>query len=308
MKNQRTFLLALVVLAPLTTSVVPARAQVVAPAQAQSADLSDDQVRQLGKGVAFPYEILSRVLDKSVTKTGLVNYGQVKGSDQLALFVRAVGLADMKNFPVFTNKDEDGKPVLDQRQPLAFYVNAYNGLFLKAVSDAYPIGSVDQIPDLDGKPRLVAGQMMSLAELRKKITDLDPRAIFVLMDGTRSGPRALQSAVLGFNLGDDMNSAIKAYVDDPSRVTAPSRLGNEVTVSPWLLKADDLFKPNKSRRRGDGIKEILKAYTSNNASRRYFGAGSYEVKYLPVQNGLDLPSNSFTGIGAGDLGGEQPGG
>lgn len=307
MKNQRILLLALV-MAPLTLPVLPARAQVVAPAQPQSADLSDGQVRQLGKGVAFPYEILSRVLGKAVDKNGLVNYGQIKGNDQLVLFVRAVGLADMKNFPVFTDKDEAGKPILDQRQPLAFYINAYNALFLKAVSDAYPVGSVAQIPDLDTKPRLVAGQNLSLAQLRKKITDLDPRAIFVLMDGTRSGPRALQSAVLGFNLGNDMNAAIKAYVDDPTRVSAPSRLGGEVVVSPWLLKADDLFKPNKARRRGDGIKEILKSYTSNNASKRYFGAGSYEVKYLPAQNGLDLPSNSFTGIGAGNLGGEQPGG
>ena len=243
-----------------------------------------------------------------MTKNGLVDYGRVKGNDQLALFVRAVGLAEMQNFPVFINQGEDGKPVKDQRQPLAFYINAYNALFLKAVSDAYPVSSVEQIPDLDSKPRLVAGQMMSLAQLRKKITDLDPRAIFVLMDGTRSGPRALQSAVLGFNLGDDFNAAIRAYVDDPSRVTAPSRLGDEVVVSPWLLKADELFKPNKTRRRGEGIKEILKAYTSNKASRRYFGAGSYEVKYFPAQNSLDLPSNSFTGIGSGTLGGETPGG
>ena len=61
MKLQRTFWLALAILAPLST-FVPARAQVIAPARPQTDDLSDDQVRQLGKGVAFPYEILSRVL------------------------------------------------------------------------------------------------------------------------------------------------------------------------------------------------------------------------------------------------------
>ena len=302
MKKYFLPLLAVGVLAPLALST-PARAQVIAPERPRSADLSDEQVRDLGKGVAFPYEILSRVLNKTVDKNGLVNYGFAKGNRDLDLYVRAVGLAEMNNFPVFKDTGADGKTVLDQRQPLAFYINAYNALFLKAVADAFPVGNVAQIADLDTKPRLVAGQMTSLAQLRKKITDLDPRAIFVLMDGTLGGPRALKSAVLGFNLGNDMNAAIKAFVDDPTRVPAPSRLSNEVVVSSWLQQADDLFKPNKVARRGEGIKELLRAYTSNKANQRYFGAGSYEVKFMLAQNALNQPSNSFNSIGAGDLAG-----
>lgn len=295
-------LLAIGVLAPLA---LPARAQVVAPARPQVEDMTDEQVRQLGQGVAFPYEILSRVLSKGVDKGGRVNYGLVKGNNDLAVFVRAVGLAEMRNFPIFKEIDDDGKPYMDERQPLAFYINAYNGLFLKAVTDAYPVSGVGEIPDLFTKKRLVAGEQMSLDELRKKIVGMDSRAAFVLLDGTKSGPRALQSSVLGISLGNDMNAAIKAFVDDPERVAPPSRLGNEVVVSPWLMSVDDLFKPKSARRKGEGIRQILKAYTTNGASQRYFNAGSYEIKYMPAQNGLDLPSNAFDSIGAGDLGGGQ---
>ena len=186
-------LLALGLLMPLGVATLggAARAQTnivtAAPTRPAAADMTVEQIKALGQGVAFPYEILSRALSKVVTKDGLVNYGQAHGSDDLALFVRAVGEADINNFPVFTDKDEKGAPVLDQRQPLAFYINAYNALFLKAVSDAYPVSSVSEIPDLYTKKRRVAGQEMSLDELRKKVVALDARALFVLMDGYAHG-------------------------------------------------------------------------------------------------------------------------
>lgn len=298
-------LLAVGLLAPLTLS---ARAQNVdatnaAPVRPAAADMTDEQVRDLGKGVAFPYEILSHVLAKVVDSKGQVNYGQAHKLDDLTLYVRAVGLAEMNYFPVFQDKDDKGAIVPDQRQPLSFYINAYNALFLKAVSDAYPVANVSEIPDLYSKKRLVAGQQISLDELRKKITDIDARALFVLMDGTKSGPRAVQGSLLGYNLDNELNAAIKSYISDPTRVAPPSRLSNEVTVSPWLQSVDTYFQPTKRTRRGDGIKQLLMGYTTDKANQRYFSAGAYTVEYMPAQNGLNQPSNSFDGIGQGDLGG-----
>ena len=273
----------------------------VAPVRPAAADMTAEQIAALGRGVAFPYEILNRVLSKVVDTKGQVNYGQAHKLDDLAVYVRAVGLANMNDFPVFQDKDEMGASVLDQRQPLSFYINAYNALFLQAVADAYPIGNVGEVTDLYSKKHLVAGQQMSLDELRKKITDIDTRALFVLMDGTKMGPRAVQGSLLGFNLDNELNAAIKAYVDDPVRVSPPSRLSNEVTVSPWLQSVDTYFQPNKRYRRGDGIKRLLMGYTTNKASQRYFGTGDYTVEYMPAQGGLNQPSNSFDSIGEGDL-------
>ena len=274
-----------------------------APTRPAAADMTVEQIKALGRGVAFPYEILNGVLGKVVNAQGLVSYGQVHNSDDLALFVRAVGLAEMDNFPIFKDKDSKGETVLDQRQPLSFYLNAYNALFLKAVSDAYPVGNVSEIGDLYSKKRTVAGQEMSLDELRKKIVELDPRALFVLMDGTKNGPRAVQGALLAYNLDRELNAGITSYVNDPLRVSTPSRLGNEVTVSPWLQSADDYFQPTKRRRRGDGIKRLLMGYTTDKANQRYFSAGAYTIEYFPAQSGLNQPSNSFDSIGEGTLGG-----
>ncbi len=275
----------------------------LAPARTAAANLSVEQIRALGQGVAFPYEILNRVLSKVVNKGGQVDYGQAHNSNDLALFVRAVGLAEMDNFPVFKEQDEKGALMLDERQPLAFYINAYNALFLEAVSQAYPIGNVAEISDLMTKKRRVAGQEISLTDLRKKIVALDSRALFVLMDGTRMGPRAVNGALLGFNLDSELNAGITSFINDSSRVSTPSRLANEVVVSPWLLTVDDYFQPNKRRRKGDGIKRLLGGYTTDKANQRYFVAGAYTIEYLPAQSGLNQPSNSFDSVGEGTLGG-----
>lgn len=299
-------LLAVGLLAPLTSANAqsqPVTGINVTPVRTAAADMTVEQIRALGQGVAFPYEILNRVLSKVVDAKGTVNYGQAHNSDDLAVFVRAVGLAEMNNFPVFQEKNDKGEIVPDERQPLAFYVNAYNALFLQAVANAYPVGNVSEIVDLGSKKRLVAGQEMSLDELRKKIIDLDPRALFVLMDGTKMGPRAVQGSLLGFNIDREMTAAIQSYVNDPMRVAPPSRLGNEVVVSPWLLSVDDYFQPNKRRRKGDGIKRLLMGYTKDKANQRYFGAAAYTIEYFPAQSGLNQPSNSFDTIGEGTLGG-----
>lgn len=303
-------LLAIGLLAPLalaahaqtTTDIVT-----IAPTRPVAADMTIEQIRALGEGVAFPYEILNRVFSKVVNKEGQVNYGLAHNSDDLAVFVRAVGEANMNNFPVFKDVDEKGAPVLDQRQPLSFYINAYNGLFLQAVAQAYPVSGVGEIADLYTKKRKVAGEQLSLDELRKKIIDLDPRALFVLMDGTKSGPRAVSGSILGFNLDSELNAAITSYVNDPLRVNPPSRLSNtgEVVVSPWLETIDDYFQPTKRKRKNDGVKQLLKSYTKDKANQRYFNAGAYTVEYSPSQNGLNQPSNSFDSIGQGDLGGDK---
>ena len=306
----RFFLPALLAVGLLIPLFPPAHAQIIegvgtlgaAPTRPAAADMTIEQIKALGQGVAFPYEILDRVLSKVVNKDGQVNYGLAHNSDDLALYVRAVGLADMKNFPIFKAKDENGAEALDERQPLAFYINAYNALFLQAVAQAYPVGNVGEISDLYKQKRRVAGEDLSLDELRKKIVALDSRAVFVLMDGTKMGPRVANGSLLAYNLDNELNAGIKLYINDPLRVSPPSRLGNEVTVSSWLLSVDDYFQVSKRKRRGDGIKQLLMGYTTDKANQRYFTAGAYTVEYAPTQSGLNQPSNSFDSLGAGDLG------
>ena len=257
-----------------------------------AASLSEAELRALGEGIAFPYELLDKVLAANVNKEGAVFYSKVKGNNDLATFVRAVAIADLTKFPQWTipadPADPKSKEQPDQTPEMAFWINAYNGLFLKTLADAYPISSPLQIKDLDtAKTRVVAGKSYSFAELRRKIAGIDPRALFSLPDGTNSGPRAAPAVVRYVGLSNRLNDAITAFVNDFSRVEAPQRLQKTVMVSPWLAEVDAFLKPQTTRRKWEGIRSILAAYTTRNGDQRYFSAGDYQVEFMLPNRSLN---------------------
>ena len=256
----------------------------VAPKAAAS--LSDDELRALGEGIAFPYEKLERALAPNINKEGAVSYARLKGNNDLEIFVRAVGIANMDRFPKWMNpadpQDPKSVPTLDRTPELTFLINAYNGLFFKTVADAYPVNTPAQIKGLyTAKTHLVAGKMMSLGELREQIGRIDPRALFALNDGTNNGPRATSAAYTYFNLSGQLTRAAQVFVNDLSRVKEPIRLQNTVEVSPWLASVDEFFAPKSGRRKFNGIRNVLATYTTRDSDRRYFTAGDYEIRFAP---------------------------
>ncbi len=265
--------------------ITPAR-----PAPKPAASLSETELRALGEGVAFPYEKLERALTPNINAEGAVFYSKLKGNNDLETFARAVAIADMSKFPTWMNPADpevpQSKPTPDRAPELTFLINAYNGLFFKAVADAYPVNSPSQIKDLDSaKTRRVAGKDVSFADLRRQIGTLDPRALFALPDGTNSGPRASGKVYSYYGLGAQLNQAITAFVNDFSRVQAPVRLQNTVEVSPWLQGVDEYFAPKSSKRKWNGIRNVLATYTTRNGDQRYFAAGDYQINFA-LRNSL----------------------
>lgn len=250
--------------------------------------LSDDEIKALGQGPAFPYSLLDEALYGAVNDKGDINYNKLVGNDSLKAFVRAVSMADMSQFPVFEEKDEEGNVSKNQNSELTFWINAYNALFLDTIASAYPIKNVTQIKDLDtAKTHVVAGKKYSFAEMRDVIAGIDSRAVFVLLDGTRSGPRASASAFRSYRLGAQLNAGVKSFVDDITRVTPPDRMGRAVQVSSWMQTVDSYFKPKNSKRKWDGIRNVLSVYVSQGANRRYFGAGDYDIAFFPANTILN---------------------
>ncbi len=265
----------------------PARAQEIVtavPVAPRAAAMTDEQLHGLGEGIAFPYELLERALAPNIDKNGAVFYNKLKGNNDLETFVRAVAVADLTRFPKWMNPPDpnvaNSTATPDRTPELTFYINAYNGLFFKAIADAYPINSPGQIKGLmTAKTRRVAGKDTSFAELRKEIAGIDPRALFALPDGTNNGPRATSVAYSYSSLGGQLNRAVQNYVNDLSRVEAPIRLQNTVQVSPWLLSVDEFFAPKGGRNKNNGIRNILATYTARDSDQRYFAAGDYQIKF-----------------------------
>ena len=304
--KKSAFLVAAVLLAP-TTFRGAAQAQTIVPEGANAArtgqtdavvktpvaNLSDDQIRSFGQGIAFPYGIFESVLTRFVDKKGDVFYAKVKGDNDLETYVRALSLADIgpNAFPVFQTPVDPDKPekgmMDDKSAELAFWINAYNALRIKAIADAYPINSLAQIKGLDTeKTRNVAGTNYSFGELRAKIAGFDKRAIFALMSGDGSGPRAPQLAARFSGLGVQLNQVTRAFINDISRVMPLDRIANKIVVSPYLQEVDAYWKPKNQRRKWDGIRDVLAGYTTN-VTKNALRVGDEGVEFMQADSKIN---------------------
>lgn len=253
-------------------------------AKKKAAEYSDDELRALGTGIAFPYEYLDTVLRRFVSTKGEMYYLKAKGDNDLDTFARAVAIADLSQFPVFTVAVDPKDPTLgtkpDNTPELTFWINAYNGLRLKALADRYPVGSVIGLKDFDDvKNQVVAGKKYSFAELRDKIGKMDARALFAITSGAEEGPGVPLTVYRYSQLSDQLNQSVSAFVNDQTKVSAPDRLANKVQASPYLQQVDLYFKPKNGRRKFEGIRYLLSTYSKNGASRNYFTTGDYTINF-----------------------------
>lgn len=253
-------------------------------AKKKAADYTDEELKQMGTGVAFPYELLDSVLRRFVSGKGAMYYLKAKDDNDLNTFARAVAIADLEQFPIFTAPVDRNDPTKgtgsDRSAELTFWINAYNGLRIKAITDRYPISSVVGLKDFDtAKTQVIAGKNYSFAQLREKIGTMDPRALFAITSGTQDGPSVPTSVFRFSNLSGQLDQAVKAFVNDPNKVGPPDRLANKVEVSPYLQEVDPFFKSKSSRRKFEGIHQLLGGYSNVPNARNYFVTGDYTIKF-----------------------------
>ncbi len=231
---------------------------------------------------------LDRALAGKVDKNGKVDYALLKGDADLDLFTRAIAVADISRFPVLTIKprvDEKtglvakgAKETINRDAELAFWINAYNASVLKTLSDAFPVGSPDEIKGFDSdKKHRIAGQSWSLRDLRAKIVRMDPRAFFALSNGARGGPLLAPSAYRFLGLNQLLDITASVFINNPDNIEV-ARSQNKVTLSDVLTEADDLFaaQSNKRQKLG-GLRYLLSAYSDQRGNRSYFTTNDYQI-------------------------------
>lgn len=116
---------------------------------------------------------------KAYVSDGLVKYAQIK-RDQATLkeLIGYITKADIKS--------------MDEKEQLAFYINAYNIWVIRHIVASYPVGSPMDIEGFfDVKQLVVAGESMTLNELEneKILVYGDARVHFVLVCAAMACPR-----------------------------------------------------------------------------------------------------------------------
>ncbi|MBK9385006.1 MAG: DUF547 domain-containing protein [Planctomycetes bacterium] len=125
---------------------------------------------------------------------------------------------------------------LTPEQRTAFWINAYNALFLRAVSLWHPLVSTRRFPAIDRRVLLhVGAEPLSLAAIReRKLLDGgDPRILFALRTGSRSGPDAGREPLKAAGLDAELRRRTREFLMDSSR--------NELDPSDGVLELSRLF-------------------------------------------------------------------
>jgi hypothetical protein len=180
----------------------------------------------------FDHGQLDRVLARFVDEHGMVDYQGLKAERQLLdEYVGQLASASPRSAPELFPTDDDR---------MAYWLNAYNALIMRAVIDHYPIGSVSDIMAAHGVfSRLyfpVGGAKMSLDDIEKGILleefD-DARVHFALTCASMSCPRIDRHAFTG--------DGLDARLDQEGRDFLSSRDGVQVDAARGVVRLSKYF-------------------------------------------------------------------
>jgi hypothetical protein len=238
------------------------------------------------------YDDYAAALKRHVDKTGMVNYKQLKAkTQQLQSFVAALAALDANTYEKWSEKEQ-----------IAFWLNAYNGLNLKVIIDNYPIkssffrsrvypkNSIRQIPGVWDKIKFdVMGRKLTLGHieheiLRKKFDE--PRIHVAMVCAAMSCPPLRNEPYTGQKLDEQLADQSKKFLANPRSFRA-DREKKALYLSP-ILKwfAEDFVNkhaPEKNigrhKRKTSAVLNFIAAYLPKSEAD-FVLEGNYKIKYL----------------------------
>ena len=283
-------------------------------------------VLSFGKAVAedtdqaFGYDGYAIALKKYVNTQGMVNYRGLKAEgNRLDAFAVAIETLDPKVYDQWTDQ---GK--------IAFWLNAYNALTLKAIITHYPIqpsffaslrfpkNSIRQIPGVWDKLRFgVMGQEMTLDEiehetLRKQFNE--PRIHMALVCAAMGCPALRNEPYTGNKLEAQFDDQTRRFLKNSLKFRIDQDEGEVYLSSIFKWFGKDFVKTYNTDGKFAGYSETEGAVLSfvsqylGEQERRYLVTGEYDIDYLDYDWSLNEQKTGWgRGKGSQETGGETDG-
>jgi hypothetical protein len=241
---------------------------------------------------AFDYDDYAEVLRTHINGKGLVDYKQLKTNpERLLSYIDAIARLPRSRYEKW-----------DEQARMAFWINAYNGLTLKAIIDNYPIkasfwrsrlypkNSIRQISGVwDGIEFAVMGRKLTLEHIEHKILRAqfnEPKIHVALVCAALGCPVLRNEPYVGSQLEEQLDDQARQFLGDRRKFRI-DRSRDVVYLSPifkWFGK-DFVRTYALAERLGrhDGqTSAVLNFVTGylDETDMRYVRAGSFKVKYL----------------------------
>ncbi len=241
---------------------------------------------------AFGYNDYTTILGTYVNDQGLVNYKGLKAEGKsLDAFTAALERLDPRVYDKWTS-----------REKIAFWINAYNALTLRAIVMHYPIqpsflvslrfpeNSIRQIPGVWNKLRFgVIGREMTLDEIEHEVLRSEfnePRIHMALVCAAMGCPPLRDEPYRGDKLDVQLDDQTHRFLQNSLKFRIDQD-GGEVYLSPifkWF--GQDFVKTYSTNGKFTAYSKTEGAVLSfvsrylGKEQYRYLAAGEYDIEYL----------------------------
>lgn len=127
---------------------------------------------------------------------------------------------------------------MDRDEKMAMWINAYNGITLRSIIDAYPVASIKDIDGVwESKRWRVAGKKVTLSDIEHNILRPDyddPRVHFAINRASVGCPPLLNKPFLSEILDRQLDDVAKAFVNNPDR--------NKINPHINVVSTTEIFK------------------------------------------------------------------
>ena len=249
------------------------------------------QAQQANKP-GFDFSAYDSVLKTFVNEKAMVNYRKLKAQrQQLDAFVAALGKVPAQTYELWSDGDK-----------IAFWLNAYNGLTLKAIIDNYPIkssffrsrvwpkNSIKQIPGVWKKLKFkVMGTDVTLNHIEHKILRVkfdEPRIHMAMVCAAMGCPPLRGEPYRGDKLDEQLDDQTRRFLGDSAkfRIDRGKATVHLSEIFKWF--ADDFVKKHSPKRNigshGKKMSAVLNfiAPYLTDAQENYVLAGKFKIKYV----------------------------
>jgi hypothetical protein len=244
------------------------------------------------KQQGFSYDDYADALKNYVDDTGTVNYKKLKARpEKLEAFIAAMSKLDTGSYDKWKEKEQ-----------IAFWLNAYNALTLKAIIDNYPIkssflrsrvwpkNSIRQIPGVWKKITFrVTGQNLTLGHIEDKILRVkfdEPRIHMALVCAAMGCPPLRNGPYAGEKLDEQLDDQTRRFLANPAKFKI-ERGNNTLHLSSifdWF--AGDFVKKHspaknigKHKKKTSAVLNFIAPHLGE-AHKDYVLAGKFKIKYV----------------------------
>ena len=222
-----------------------------------------------------PDSIFDGVLERYVSKDGLVNYEELKEDKEFNRYIEYLSTADTDKLP-------------SDKHRLAFWINAYNAFVLKGVLDEYPIKSVLDVGWLPHsffkrKEFLTKQGKITLQEIENvKIREAfrEPRIHFAINCASMSCPKLLTESYKAGKLEEQFETQATSFINDKSK--------NYLDKENRILYLSSIFKWYKDDfiQNGEKTEAYIVRYL-NPDDAEFIRNNKITIKYLDYNWGLN---------------------